>query len=243
MYRNIKNYELRYTDVDAYDNLKLSALLSFMEESACRSADELGFGYDDITPHNIGFVIANWYIKLFRSVRLGEVLTVHTWPLKPGRLIFIRDFELFVGNEKVGVATSRWCMINTQTFAMLPVTAYFKDGDFNNYNTERSIEYSAWKIPAIDGGEKIYSKIITYSDYDHYFHANNTKYADFLMDVFTVKELEGKSIGSVQITYVKQCKEGERVDFIRKRGNDEVLVEGKVDGELRVQMRITFNGV
>ena len=63
------------------------------------------------------------------------------------------------------------------------------------------------------------------------------------MDVFTVKELEGKSIGSVQITYVKQCKEGERVDFIRKRGNDEVLVEGKVDGELRVQMRITFNGV
>ena len=63
MYRNIKNYELRYTDVDAYDNLKLSALLSFMEESACRSADELGFGYDDITPHNIGFIIANWYIN------------------------------------------------------------------------------------------------------------------------------------------------------------------------------------
>ena len=241
MYRNIKNYELRYTDVDAYDNLKLSALLSFMEESACRSADELGFGYDDITPHNIGFIIANWYIKLFRSVRLGEVLTVHTWPLKPGRLIFIRDFELFVGNEKVGVATSRWCMINTQTFAMLPVTAYFKDGDFNNYNTERSIEYSAWKIPAIDGGEKIYSKIITYSDYDHYFHVNNTKYADFMFDVFSVDELKDKRINSVQISYVKQCKEGEEIAFFKQKQDGYFIIEGKVSDEIRVQMRIGFN--
>ena len=50
MYRHIKSYELRYTDVDAFDNLKLSSLLSFLEESACLSADELGFGYDDIAP-------------------------------------------------------------------------------------------------------------------------------------------------------------------------------------------------
>ena len=53
MYKNIKKYELRYTDVDAYDNLKLSSLLSFLEESACLSADELGFGYTDVAPRKI----------------------------------------------------------------------------------------------------------------------------------------------------------------------------------------------
>ena len=45
MYRHKKFYDVKYTDADAYDNLKPSALLSFMEESACLSADELGFGY------------------------------------------------------------------------------------------------------------------------------------------------------------------------------------------------------
>ena len=116
MYRHIKSYELRYTDVDAFDNLKLSSLLSFLEESACLSADELGFGYDDIAPSNLGFVVVNWYIELNRAVKLGEILTVHTWPIKPKMLIFLRDFELFCGEEKVGVCTARWCMIDTRTF-------------------------------------------------------------------------------------------------------------------------------
>ena len=100
MYRHIKSYELRYTDVDAFDNLKLSSLLSFLEESACLSADELGFGYDDIAPSNLGFVVVNWYIELNRAVKLGEILTVHTWPIKPKMLIFLRDFELFLRRRK-----------------------------------------------------------------------------------------------------------------------------------------------
>ena len=213
MYRHVKKYDLRYTDVDAYDNLKLSSLLSFLEESACLSADELGFGYDNVAPKNIGFIVANYYVKLFKMLKLGKELTVHTWPLRPKHLIFLRDYELYCGEEKVGVATARWGMVDTNTFSLLPSSVFFKESDFENYNIERSIEFNGWKIPQITDGEKVYSKKVTYSDYDHYFHVNNTKYADFLMDVFNVEELEGKEVESFQITFVKQCKEGEVIDF------------------------------
>ncbi|MDE6597186.1 MAG: hypothetical protein K2K60_00930 [Clostridia bacterium] len=243
MYRNINDYKLRYTDVDPYDNLKLSSLLSFLEESACLSADELGFGYDDVAPKNIGFVIVNWYIKLERNIKLGETLSVHTWPIKPRHMIFVRDFEIYSGKEKVGVATSRWCMVDTKTFAILPSNAYFNEGDFDNYNTERSVEFSGWKIPRITEGELAYSKIATYSDYDHYFHVNNTKYADFMLDVFSVEELENLSVSSVQITYVKQCKQGEKLDFYKSSDGDGYFIEGRVGDELRIQMRIKFVGV
>ena len=74
MYRHIKSFELRYTDVDAYDNLKLSSLLSFLEESACLSADELGLGNADVAPKHLGFVIVNWYIELNRNIKYGYVL-------------------------------------------------------------------------------------------------------------------------------------------------------------------------
>ena len=242
MYRHIKAYELRYTDVDAFDNLKLSSLLSFLEESACLSADELGFGYDAVAPKHFGFVVVNWYIKLFKSIKLGDKLTVHTWPLKPGRLIFLRDYELYCGEEKVGVCTARWCMIDTNKFMPAPVSAFFPGDFFDNYNTQRSIEFNEWKIPAISEGETVYSKIIRFSDYDHYFHVNNTKYADFMCDVFSVDELKGKSLSSVQITYVKQCKAGEELTFTREKKDSFYLVEGKVGDELRVQMRIEFNG-
>lgn len=243
MYRHIKNYEIKFTDCDPFDILKPSSLLSFLEESACLSADELGFGYSAISPKNLGFIIVNYYIELNRPIKLGEVLELHTWPIRPKNVIFFRDFELYVGGVKVGVATTRWCMIDTCTFKMMPTSAFFGDSDFSSYNTERSIEFNLWKIPALTGGELAYSKKVSYSDYDHYFHVNNTKYADFLIDTFTVEEMKNKYIKKLQITYAKQCKIGETVELYKKVDGIAFVVEGRVDGEVRVQFKVEVDGV
>lgn len=243
MYRNIKKYEIKFTDVDAYDNLKPSALLSFLEESACLSADELGFGYDAIKLKGLGFIIVNYYIEMYRAVKLGEVVEVHTWPIRPKHFIFFRDFELYCGGLKVGVATTRWCMINTDTFSIAPVSAFFAEGDFDNYNTERSVNFGYWKIPAIEEGVVCRSKLVAFSDYDHYFHVNNTKYADMMLDTFSPEEFAGKYIGKMQITYVKQCKLGEIIDFYRESEGNCHIVEGKVGSELRVQFKVELNEV
>lgn len=239
MYLHQKNYEIRYTDVDFKDELKLSALLAMSEESACLSADELEFGYEVLAPKNIGFILSGWYVKLERSLKLGEILTVHTWPVKPGKLIVLRDFEFYVGSEKVGVATSRWCLVDLGNFSLLPADAIFKD-DAREYNDFRAVEFNQWKIPAVACDKPLYEKTVSYSDYDHYNHVNNTKYADFLMDVYPPEELRGKTIASAQISYVKQCKYGEKLEFFRQQNGDCDLVVGKVDGEVRVQFRVIF---
>ncbi|MDE6868026.1 MAG: hypothetical protein K2J83_02655 [Clostridia bacterium] len=241
MYRNIRSYQLRYTDVDAFDNLKLSSLLSFMQESACMSADELGFGYKDLQPRQIGFILVNGYLELNRDIKLGDELTIHTWPMHPKHMIFLREYEFYCGGEKVGAATARWVMISLENFAMLPYSAFFKESDFENYNTQRAIEFNGWKLPAVSNNEVLHTKRVSYSDYDHYFHANNTKYADFLMDVFSVEEIRGKSLKSMQITYAKQCKEGEIIKVVREYADGLWSIEGRVDGETRVQMRVKLD--
>lgn len=243
MYRNIKEYELRYSDVDLYDNIKLSSLLSLLQESACRSADELGFGYNALSSKGLGFIIVNWYIELERGIKLGDKLCIHTWPLRPRHLIFLRDSELYIADKKVGVATARWCMINTVDYSLAPSDAFFGKEDMDKFNCERSIEFSAWKIPAFTDCQLIYSKKVRYSDYDHYFHVNNTKYADYLMDVFEVDELRNRELKSVQITYVKQCRDGETIDIYRKHCIDYDYIEGRVNGELRVQLKVSFYDV
>lgn len=240
MYMHKKNYEIRYTDVDFADVIKLSSLTSLMEESACLSADELGFGYDVLTPKNIGFVLVNWYMEFYRPIKLGEVLTIATWPIKPNKLIVLRDFELYVGDEKVGAATSRWCLVDLANFTTLPSAAIFAN-DTREYNDFRSVDFNSWKLPAVDSDEVCYSKYVSYSDYDHYDHVNNTKYADFLLDAFSVDELKNKYIKSSQITYVKQCKYGEKIDFVKKEVDGAWFVEGRVDGEPRVRMKVVFD--
>ena len=243
MYRHIKEYEIKFTDVDAFDILKPSSLLSFLEESACLSAEELGFGYEAIESKNLGFIIVNSYIELTRPIKLSEVLEIHTWPIRPRNIIFFRDYEIYSKGEKVGVATTRWCMISTKTFTMMPTSAFFKESDFDNYNTERSVVFNGWKIPALTDGKLAYSKLVTLSDYDHYFHVNNTKYADFMIDTFSVDEFENKYIKKLQITYSKQCKMGEAIELYRKTEGNAVIVEGKVGDEVRVQFKVELDAV
>lgn len=239
MYRNIRKYDIRYTDVDFKDDIKLSSLMSVLEESACISADELGFGYADIAPRGIGFILANWYIKLARPIKLGEQLTVHTWPMKPKNTIFLREFEVYSGEEKVCVASTRWCMVDLKTFAVLPTSAFF-EGDTREYNDFRAVEFNSWRIAPVKDGEKRYEKIVSVSDYDHYFHMNNTKYADVCLDAFTVEELDGVCIEDVQITYVKQCKRGEKLEIFRSVDGDFCLLDGRVGDEPRVRMKVRF---
>lgn len=240
MYCHSKDYEIRYTDVDLSDNLKLSSLLSLMEESACLSAEELGFGYSVLQPQNVGFIMVNWYIELNRAIKLGDVLTIKTWPIKPKKLIVLRDFEFYVGSEKVGVATSRWCLVDLVSFKMMPSSVAFPED--LQYNDFRSVDVEKIRVPECDGGKLCYTKVVSYSDYDHYNHVNNTKYADFLLDAFTVDEMRDKSISCVEITYVKQSKEGETLDFYRVRLDDgSWVVEGRVGDDKRVQMHVIFN--
>ena len=239
MYRHIKTYAIRYTDVDFKDELKLSALLSVLEESACLSADELGFGYADITPRGIGFILANWYLEISRPIKLNELLTVHTWPMKPQNTIFLREFEVYCGNEKVCTGTTRWCMIDLKTFSVLPTSVFF-NGDTREYNDRRALEYNSWRMLPVKDGEKKYEKTVSVSDYDHYFHMNNTRYADVCLDAFSVEELENRSIENVQITYVKQCKCGEKLEIYRKDDGDTSFLEGRVGGEARVRVRVKF---
>lgn len=242
MYKHIKTYAIRYTDVDFKDELKLSALLSVLEESACLSADELGFGYADITPRGIGFILANWYLEISRPIKLNEQLTVHTWPMKPQNTIFLREFEVYSGEEKVCSGTTRWCMVDLKTFSVLPTSVFF-NGDTREYNDFRAIDYNAWRMLPLKDGEKKYEKTISVSDYDHYFHMNNTRYADVCLDAFSVDELTRRSIENVQITYVKQCKCGEKLEIFRKDDGDTSFLEGRVEGEIRVRVRVKFRNL
>ncbi len=240
MYLHKKDYEIRFTDVDFNDNIKLSSLLAILEESACLSAEELGFGYTVLKPKNIGFILVNWYVELYRPLTIGDILTVYTWPIEPKKLTVFRDFELFVNGEKVGVATSRWCLVDLATFSMLPSKVAFGNGIL--YNDFRSVEFNGWKIPACELKEKPdYVKYVSYSDYDHYNHVNNTKYGDLLLDAFTPEELAGKALSSAQVTYVKQCKYGEKLEFFKMSADDGYyIIEGCVDGKTRIQLKVKF---
>ncbi len=239
-YCNRKTYDLRYSDFDFKDELSPSCLLSLVQESACLSANELGFGYDDLRPLGYGFLVVNTYCKFRRPVSFGENLTIETWPLPPRHVIFERHYRALSGEEEVAALASRWCLVDTSDFSLLLPE---KMGNVHTncpYRSDKAVEVPSWKVQKITEGREIYRMRVNASHCDHFMHANNARYLDFFMDCFSIEEIRQRQISSFCIAYSKQAKPGRELSFMRQDFEGYSVCEARSEGELLTQFRVDW---
>ena len=242
-YEHIKEFTIKYCDADFKDEMKLSVALALMEEVACSSADELGFGYAYVKPRGYAFMVTNICMELIQPISLGETVLLKTWPLPPSHVIFGREYQCELQGKTAINASSRWCLVDMKDGKLLS-SKVIEGQDYSTYNTKRVFEEVKWKIPTfpLEEGELRYSMAVANSEYDHNMHVNNTRYADYCLNCFTIAELAGWKVKKFSIYYVKQCKEGDVLNFYRKRVEDGgYLVRGTNGaGETVVQAQIYF---
>lgn len=245
-YAHIQQFKIKYCDCDFKDELKPSIALALMEEVACDSADELGFGYAFLKPKGIAFMVTNVVCEFYHPIRLGEIISLKTWPLIPSYAAFGREYQMYSSNGTLQMnASSRWCAVDMQSGKLL--TSKFLDNqNYDTYNTSRALDINRWKIPvfAKEEGELKFELCIANSEYDHNMHVNNTKYADYCFNCFSIAELSKKRLRKFSISYVRQCKEGEKLSFYRKKGeeNGQYYTQGfNEKDELVVQCEMIFD--
>ena len=225
-YRHKETFEIGFRDADFKDELKASALLSYFEAAASNSAEELGFGYTYLKAHGYAFFLCEIRCVFTKSVSLGEILHISTWPTPPSYAVFGREFEGFFQNgEKALAATSRWCAVDFASGRILTAKA-FPEQDYANpavYDMQKA-GVPAGKTAKFSPEEGVlrYSLTVANSEYDHNMHVNNTRYADYCLNCFSVAELAKKRLQSFAVSYVKQCREGDELRFYRKDGADGV---------------------
>ena len=228
-YKHVENFKIKYCEVDFKDELKISTILSYLEEVACASADELGFGYAYIKPKGYAFMVSNICLECIDPFVLGQTATVSTWPTPPSFATFCREYQMHDENGALRLnATSRWCLVDMQTGKLLPSKA-IDNQDYSTYNTDKVLHVESWKIPAFtpQEGEMKFCMTVANSEYDHNMHVNNTRYADYCMNCFTVEELAARKLKRFSISYVKQCFEGQVLRFYLKAlGGGEYLAHG-----------------
>ena len=193
-YRCEESYKTDFCDVDFKDELKISALLSRFESIASKSADELEFGYKYLKEHGYAFFLAEIRCVLSRAVPLYETLLLRTWPTPPSYVVFGREYEGYAeSGEKILSATSRWCAVEFSTGKLLTPKA-FPEQDYRNaeiYDPAKSGAPQTKTAKLSTGeGEKKFSIKIANSEYDHNMHVNNTHYADYCLNCFSVAELD-----------------------------------------------------
>ena len=123
LYEHKNDFIIKYCDSDFKDEMKLSVALALMEEVACSSADELGFGYAFVKPRGYAFMVSNICMEFIKPISLGDKTQVKTWPLIPTRATFGREYQFLLNGEVAINASSRWCLIDINEGKILPSKA------------------------------------------------------------------------------------------------------------------------
>lgn len=93
--------------------IKPNALMQYLQESAARHAEQLGFGLVDLGRQDCFWVLANLQLDVTRLPRWNERFTIRTWSSGHTRVVATREFVGAAddGNELFR-AGSEWMVLD-----------------------------------------------------------------------------------------------------------------------------------
>lgn len=175
-------FEMQYpiTEVltDGYGRLHPAALLYLVQETAGKHCTQLGV--EDTKLGGLFWAVLRYRVEVDRLPRLGETVTLRTWPMPTTRVAFPRAAEaLDEQGNRLFRLVSLWVLMDEKTRQMvLPA----KSGvDVPGVILGNELEIPAG-IRAVST-EKMTARIVTEREIDKNLHMNNTMYLDWAMEL------------------------------------------------------------
>ena len=224
-----RDFHIDLRDVDFTKKLKLSTLFSFFQDIASLAAEHLGFGIATLEgKHGVAWVLTRIRVDILRHPLLDENIVIETWPYEPGKVEFDRDYLVKDANGEVIIrAASKWVIMDIQERKIKRSEVI--GIRFPETRMERVIEGKLPKLKDFGKLEAVYNKVIGYSDIDFYGHLNNSKYVDYIMDCFQVKDHKNNTIHTIDINFNHEALPGDSITLYRdisRLNEDLIYIEG-----------------
>ncbi|WP_042147057.1 acyl-[acyl-carrier-protein] thioesterase [Paucisalibacillus sp. EB02] len=235
-----KNYHIELGDVDFKKELRLSALFGYFQDVANLAAESLGVGITQLVEnYGVAFVLMRIRVDVIRNPKLDEEVTIKTWPLKPRKLEFERDYLVYDKNGKViARAVSVWVIMDLKKRRLKRSEAI--NLEYPELIEDRAIEVSIGKLKGTENLQTAYHKTIGYSDIDFNGHLNNSKYVDYIMDCFQLAEHKRYRISSIEVNYLNEALPGDTLILKKDLSNMDqniIFVEGLREEDEKVVFR------
>lgn len=204
------DFSVRYGEIGANGVATLSSLGNWLQESAGRNADLLGFGEHDLLRHDLTWVLTRLVLRIDRLPHEGEKLRIHTWPSTLDHFGH-RGYEVYDADEKLIVSGgSAWSVMSLSDRSM----AQLPDELVPRYPSapRPCAPFSCRVIPRLRAKQPARSLLrVRRDDLDINGHVNNTKYLAWILEpvpsTSAPAENEGKASMPrlVDITFRAEC--------------------------------------
>lgn len=214
---------VRYSEVNSDKNLTLASLLDYLQDCSSFQAEDMNIGVDYLASHKISWVLASWEIEILRYPKMGERISVNTWPYGFKGFYGYRNFSITdEAGEILVKANSIWVYMDLECMRPVRISEELLEAYRNELEDELDGDWSKGKLKItpeqMEKMEALPRIPVTKNYIDTNHHMNNGKYVQvaeqYLPDNFKVKRLrvEYKKAATLgNMLYPKVIKTADRV--------------------------------
>ena len=196
--------------VDRFGRCTAATLLFLAQEAAGGHCALLGLDWDSMAKKNLFWAVIRTQVRVTQLPKLGQTVTVRTWPLPTTRTAFPRAVVLLdqEGQELVQIL-SLWVLMDRTSRAMvLPGKSGIQvQGQLTG--TELAAPGSI--VPRTQ--ETSACRTVVFSELDRNGHMNNTRYLDWVNDLLPSDFHREHPVKEFTVCYLNEALEGQVVEL------------------------------
>ena len=210
---HITHFHVDDLTVDRFGYLKPSAMLFFAQEAAGQHCLSLGTDYETLAQKRLFWAIIRQRLTVTRLPRRDEDLRIETWPMPTTRVAFPR---CVVAYDKDGQecfrSLSLWVLMDMDTRAMvLPGrSGVTVEGILRGDEPATPVALT----PAHPTERS--TRTVSFTDLDRNGHMNNTRYMDWVADLFPSAFHQERQLREMSLCYFAESLEGDTLSLCRE---------------------------
>ena len=216
-----ETYSIHTYEMDRDNQVSMRAVCSYLIDTAGQHVHELGYSIPQLLEQERTWFFSRFLLRMEAYPTWREKITVETWPPGHQKLLALRDWRLFSGQQLIGLATSGWLMVDIRNRRPLRPESYLDWKQFTH--PQRTIAHTFGKLPEIDdAGESAEAQRfrVRFSDVDINGHANYLSYIDWILEAIPPSIRGGRKIAEMEVHFLREVNFGEELQSRGRRIED-----------------------
>ena len=197
-----KDISVTFRHIDRGGALSPVAALDYLEDAAFGHAERLGVGFEAMMERRQIWILSRISVRMDKRPRLHENVTVSSWPRGHDRLFAVRDYEIARDGQPLVRGRSNWIIFDLDR--RRPVRPEETMDKMPLNNGKNALTESPAALGEMVGLSHAATRKALYSDLDFNGHVHNTRYMQWICDLFAPEHIENASSISIDINYLKE---------------------------------------
>jgi acyl-ACP thioesterase len=230
-----ESYKIHTYELDGQHRASIPAICSFLIDTAGQHTHEIGFSIPQLLERERSWFFSRFLLRMDSYPVWREEITVETWPPGSQKLLALRDWRLFSGQQLIGLATSGWLMIDLSKRRPLRPESYPEWKEF--LHPQRSIPHTFGRLPELDLGPdppETQEFRVLFRDVDVNGHANYLSFIGWILELVPPSAKNEGELAEMEIHFLREANFGENVIGCSKRIGDTKVKPISEDSQISV---------